>query len=245
MGEREIVVADGRVSRPAGWWSPVVHAFLEHLRGVGFDRAPRPLGFDGDREVLTHISGDSGAEGWSRVVPEEGLRGFARLLRDFHEASRGFVAPEGAEWALPPDEASGVVCHGDFGPWNVVWDGSTPVGLLDFDFARPGDPVDDVAYALEYVAPFRADAEALHWHRFTTPPDRRARIETFAGAYGLADTDGLVDAVIRRQERTVRDVAALAARGVEPQRSWVESGVLTTLRQRAEWSRAHRHLVGG
>ncbi|MBB5959993.1 hypothetical protein FHS29_006615 [Saccharothrix tamanrassetensis] len=223
----------------------MVHAFLEYLHSVGFDRVPKPLGLTGSREVLTHIPGDSGADGWARVVPDEGLRGFARLLRDFHEASRGFVVPEDAAWALPADVTGGVVCHGDFGPWNVVWDGLVPVGLLDFDFARPGDPLDDVAYALEFVAPFRSDEEAVRWLGFAGPPDRWSRIEIFAEAYGLSDTGGLVDAVVRRQEQTIRDVESLARHGVEPQRSWVDGGVLDDLRGKVEWSRANRELFGG
>ncbi|MGV9364612.1 phosphotransferase [Amycolatopsis sp. NPDC003731] len=52
-----------------------------------------------------------------------------------------------------------VVCHGDFGPWNVVWRGGQPVGILDWDYARPAPRLHDVAYALEYVAPFRDDAD--------------------------------------------------------------------------------------
>ena len=35
---------------------------------------------------------------------------------------------------------------------------------------RPGDPLDDVAYACEYVAPFRDDATCLRWHGFSAPP---------------------------------------------------------------------------
>ena len=44
-----------------------------------------------------------------------------------------------------------LVRHGDFGPWNIVWDGVTPVGLLDFEYARPGDPLDDVAERLRVL----------------------------------------------------------------------------------------------
>jgi len=125
-----------------------------------------------------------------------------------------------------PDE---LICHGDFGPWNVVWDGMTPVGLVDFDFAYPGDALDDVAYDLEYVAPFREDAHAMRWHGFTAPPDRARWIAVFAEEYGLSTVDGLVDAVIRRQRLTYQHVRALAERGLEPQRTWVIEGRLDEL----------------
>ena len=29
-----------------------------------------------------------------------------------------------------------IVCHGDFGAWNIVWDGFDPVGLLDREYAH-------------------------------------------------------------------------------------------------------------
>lgn len=54
------------------------------------------------------------------------------------------------------------------------------VGLVDWDFAHPGPALEDVAYAVEYLAPFRSDAHAVRWHGFSTAPDRRRRIEVFA-----------------------------------------------------------------
>jgi hypothetical protein len=81
-----------------------------------------------------------------------------------------------------------------------------------------------VAYALEYVAPFRDDAQAMRWQGFTGPPARARRIEVFARAYGLDTADGLVDAVIRRQMLTGVRVRELAARGLEPQRTWLAEG---------------------
>jgi len=229
-----------RVFRPAHPWTLTVHALLRHLRARGFDRVPEPLGVVDDQEVLRYVPGESGPAGWAKVVPDQGLRAFARLLREYHDATVGFVAPEGATWALPPGPGDEVVRHGDVGPWNAVWRGDAPVALLDFDFARPGTRLDDVAYALEYVAPFRSDEEALRWHAFATPPDRRGRIETFAHAYGLTDTTGLVDAVIAGQRRDIAHVRDLAARGIEPQRTWVAEGHLDDLAARVRWSETHR-----
>jgi hypothetical protein len=47
----------------------------------------------------------------------------------------------------------------------------------------------DVAYALEYVAPFRDDDTCRRWLAYPRPPDRRGRLELFARAYGLVSTD--------------------------------------------------------
>lgn len=244
MSGRGVRVVGDRVYRPAGWWTPTVHALLGYLHEVGFTRVPVPVGVVDGQEVLSFIPGESGAAGWQHAVPESGLRALARLLRDYHQATAGFVAPAGARWALSQRSArpGEVVCHGDFGPWNVVWHNAMPVGLVDFDFAQPGDQIEDVAYALEYVAPFRDDAHAMRWQGFTTPPDRARRIQVFADAYGLETVDGLVDAVIRRQQMTGRRVSALAARGLEPQRTWIAEGWLAKLTAEIEWSKNNRAL---
>jgi Phosphotransferase enzyme family len=240
-----VSIADGRVRRPAGWWTPTVHALLRHLRSAGFTEVPEPLGLDDGMETLSWIPGESGPAGWAKVVPDDGLRAFARFLRRYHEATIGFAMSDGGHWALAdwPAQPGDVICHGDFGPWNVVWRGAEPVGLVDFDFAGPGDPMLDVAYAVEYTAPFRSDEVAMRWHGFEAPPDRRHRMAVFAEAYGLPTGHMMVDAVIERQRLAISHVQQLADRNVQPQRSWVESGHLDELAARVSWSLTHRHLL--
>lgn len=222
-----------------------MHALLLHLTAEGFDAVPRPIRIADGMETLSFIPGESGVAGWAKIVPEDGLRAFARFLRGYHDATVGFEPPPtDARWAFRSGAAGPgeVICHGDFGTWNVVWRGKEPVGLLDFDFAGPGHPLLDVAYALQYAAPFCDDEESIRWHAYPEPPDRRRRIEVFAEAYGLPGSDGLVDAVIERQELDVHHVRALAARGYEPQRTWVRRGTLDDLAARVQWSRDHRSL---
>ncbi|MEU9310412.1 aminoglycoside phosphotransferase family protein [Streptomyces sp. NPDC048256] len=243
---RRVVRIGDTVHRPVQPWTPTIHALLSHLEKVGFAGAPRPLGIDDKgREVLTCIEGESGPRGWAKVVDGQGLRNFALLLRDYHDACEGFSPPPGATWAMGAGSpgADEVVCHGDFGPWNVVWQGDRPVGIIDWDFARPAPRLHDVAYALEYVAPFRDDAECLRWLRHPAPPDRRLRLEHFCGAYGLDSTVGVVDAVIAGQRANADLVRRLAEQGHEPQATWAADGLLTELDRRIAWSKAHRHLV--
>ncbi|MFE6826118.1 aminoglycoside phosphotransferase family protein [Streptomyces sp. NPDC057690] len=243
---RRVVRIGDTVRRPVQPWTPTVHALLSHLEKVGFAGAPRPLGIDDKgREVLTYIEGESGPRGWAKVVDGQGLRNLALLLRDFHDACEGFSPPPGATWATGADSPGGdeVVCHGDFGPWNVVWQGDRPVGIIDWDFARRAPRLHDVAYALEYVAPFRDDAECLRWLSHPAPPDRRLRLEHFCRAYGLDSTVGVVDAVIAGQRANAGLVRRLAEQGHEPQATWAADGLLTELDRRIAWSEAHRHLV--
>jgi aminoglycoside phosphotransferase (APT) family kinase protein len=135
-----------------------------------------------------------------------------------------------------PSNPTDIVCHGDFGPWNLVWQGNRPVGILDWDLAYPAPPRCDVVYALEHLAPFRSNAECVASMGYAAPPNRPHRVELFAEAYGLRSTADLVDDVIRTQRETFDTVQRMAAEGVEPQASWVRRGYLRILQQRIRWS---------
>ena len=230
------------VRRRAEWWTPAVHDLLRHLEQVGFDAAPRPLGYDDQgREVLTYLEGESGRDTWPLIVPDEGLAAFAHLLRRYHDAVASYHPPPETDWAygVLPMQATDIVCHGDFGPWNLVWREGKPVGILDWDLAYPGPARDDVAYALVYSVPARTDGHAMQWQGFTEPPPRRHRIEVFADAYGI-DVDGLADAIVTRQRKTSDHSRILKERGlVAP---WTTTWSIDQNDQLARWSDEHRHL---
>jgi Phosphotransferase enzyme family len=171
------------------------------------------IGTDRDADLLGYIPGVSGADGWAPAVTEDGVAAAARLLRSYHDAVRDWQPETEPVWfdgSVGMGGPGQVICHGDFGPWNIVSDGTTPVGLLDFEYGRPGDPLHDVAYACEYFVPFRDDGECLRWLRYPEPPDRRRRISTFAEAYGLDSAGGLVDRIIAVQSG-MRDLVARPA----------------------------------
>lgn len=231
--------AGSTVQRPTAFWSPAVHGLLRYLESACFP-APRLLHADGDTETLTWIDGESGADGWAHVVPEDGLRRWARFLRRYHDTVAGYRPPPGSVWSSgagtpAPDE---LICHGDFGPWNAVWRDGRPVALIDWDHARPARPLFDVAYALEYAAPFRDDEECVRWLRYPVPPDRRRRIAVFCDAYGTAAPASARALVAKQQRTTAATCANLARRGIEPQATWVREGHLAQLQARIAWTEA-------
>ncbi|HEY4315690.1 MAG TPA: phosphotransferase [Actinomycetes bacterium] len=248
---RRIVRLGDTVRRPVYPWSPTIHRLLAHLEAVGFERSPRFLGIDEQgREVLSYLEGTSGGDGvrdspargadvWAMVVPPKGLRAFAELIRDYHEAVSGFRLLD-ATWSSGEQMAEGqIVCHGDAAPWNVVWRDDKLVGLIDFDHARPGAPIDDVAYALRYIAPFYDDDECLRWLRFQDPPNRRERIRTFVRAYGLDDKNDWLAHGLRMMHRTREVCVGLADRGIQPQADWVSRGWLQRDRLEEQWVVEH------
>ncbi|GAA5012943.1 aminoglycoside phosphotransferase family protein [Actinopolymorpha pittospori] len=249
--DRHVVRAGATVRHAVQPWTPAVHALLEYLADAGFAYSPRVLGVEPgtggapDTEILTYIEGESGPDGWAKVVDEDGLRAAARLLREYHDTVASWAPERPPVWAGGATGAGGpgeVVCHGDFGPWNIVWDGVRPVGLLDWEYAAPHPPWYDVAYALEYLAPFRDDEVCVRWLRYPVPPDRRRRVAIFAEAYGLPDTAGLADSVIEIQRIGLDFVRQLAAEGHERQVTMVAEGHLDELAERIRWSEEHRHL---
>ena len=77
-------------------------------------------------------------EGLARPV----LRSCGELLRRLQQVDVGRVFPgtaAGTGW---------VVVHGDFGPNNMLFDQDTfrVTGLLDWEWAHPGDPIEDLAW---------------------------------------------------------------------------------------------------
>jgi tRNA A-37 threonylcarbamoyl transferase component Bud32 len=173
----------GTVRRPPGPNAQLARDVLLHLERAGFDAAPRWLGVDEQgRETLSWLEGETFADR-SRLHPyigdppervtfsDEQTTAVFALLRRYHDAC-------GEE----------LVCHGDFGPWNLVWRDGLPVGLIDFDRAHPGEAAEDVAYALRmFVGYGLADAD----------PDELVRRTRLAlAAYGC-DFD--VAAILERE----------------------------------------------
>lgn len=241
MAERRIVIEGDLVRRPAYPWTPTVHALLRHLRVAGLE-VPEPVSLEpaDGVEVMRRVEGVAGPDAWPLQATERGLRSAARLLRAVHDAARTFVPAPDALWAFPPSGTAETILHGDPGPWNMAWRDGLAVGIFDWDLARPGTALSDVAYAIDYLAPLRPDEDCLRWHGFTAVPDRGARMRAFLEAYGLPiDQDDAVAAVLARKRRTLEEVADLARRDLEPQRTWVADGFLDRAAEHLAWAEAN------
>ena len=80
------------------------------------------------------------------------------------EDVRGTALDRIAELLDAEGDVAGVVCHGDFGPHNILWDVDRPAGLIDLDHACIGDPAIDLApligfHGLEAVSAIAPAAE--------------------------------------------------------------------------------------
>jgi len=180
----QIKISAGRVTRPAGVWSPTVHRLLAHLRANGFTKAPTPLSLNNSEEVLTFVKGSVSDDHDARWRESDAaITSAAHLLKEYHEATQGFVESQTTNhvWSMPALSPAEVICHCDFAPYNASFDDEHVVGLFDFDAARPGPKLWDVAYAIYRWVPFCGVSKG----EVTDLAQACRRSTLFCDAYGL------------------------------------------------------------
>jgi Phosphotransferase enzyme family len=228
------------VRRAAGPWTPTIQALLAHLHIKGFP-APQPMGLDEQgREVVSFLEGRASNWPWpAALLDVSGAKQVGALLRRYHAAARDFVPPSPALWRHGPQAlaAGEVVLHGDFGPHNLIWSETDVAGVIDFELARPGDPLEDAGFAVIRVAQLRPD-EMTRPVGFAAPPDRGARLAAFADGFG-APPATLVQAALRAQAGEIERIVRLGGAGVEPWASFRRRGLEAQARAELDWLTAN------
>jgi hypothetical protein len=239
VGDEETVLAGSRlnrvvkigdtVRRPAGPWTPTVHALLRYVRERGFGIAPEPLGVDDDgREVLSYIPGSTVGDqfpwpGW--VWDDALLIEVGRATARYHQAVADFRPVGEVAWQLGPAElqAQQIVCHHDIAPYNAVVAGGRLQGIIDWDLAGPGTATSDLAFVAWQWVPLQHPviARMFGWNEVGSL-GRRVRL--LLDAYGLDRRDGFIDEVIVRMHVNRDVMLRKAAEGVEGYVALVQQG---------------------
>ncbi len=146
----------------------VEHAVLSALQA----RVPVPqiLNFSDGRLTMTFMTGIHGQELLEAGHGSGVLRACGTMLQRIHQLDTGEMTA-----ALPCSTGGGqVLVHGDYGPQNVLLDPVTLeiTGVLDWEWAHAGDPVDDLAWC-EWI---------IRMHH----PRHAGLLGTFFDAYGGA-----------------------------------------------------------
>jgi hypothetical protein len=193
-GLRSRVVRIGQtVRREVHQNTPAVKALLTHLEKEGFAAAPRWLGFDSEgRETLSYITGTAGNYPLKPyVLSESTLTRLGLLLRRFHDATVSFSLPENVVWQSAIDAKREVICHGDAGPYNIIFRNNQPIALIDFERATPGPRVWDIAFVVYRFAPLCDSPRQGFTPAFLQEIARRIRV--FLNAYRFSQNDDLFD----------------------------------------------------
>ena len=227
------------VIRPRAEHSPTIHAFLRALRTLGYTGAPEPIGLSETEEELRFVEGDVALPPypvWAQS--DEALVSVAGFLRRFHDASALVSAPflDGS-WSDAFGEPVGaVVCHLDVCLENVVFREGEAVMLLDFDFAAPSDPLDDLASMARMCVPIDDGVrrEQLAWT--TIDVGRRLRVVLDAYGASAADRATFIDRLDRSIVVAERFVRTRVKRG-EPNfvAMWESFGGEQRFTRRREW----------
>ncbi len=195
-----------------------MHALLRHLRDRGLDGVPEVHGFDGEgREVLGYLPGVT-LDPETEQPSERALVAAAAWLRRFHEAVADF-RPGRLEWRQGEQELADdeVICHNDPGLYNwVVLDGEFG-GMIDWDRAGPGCPVDDLAFLCWSGVPLLREIPA---------EDAARRLALAAQAYSGATAETLLDAVDARMALIAERWKAGIERGDPGTLALRDSGVM-------------------
>lgn len=248
VGNAGAVVRVGEhVLRPINPHSPTIHALLAHVRARDGDLVPEVVAVEPDgRERLVFIPGQVAIPPfppWSQT--DAVLASTARLLRRFHEATVGFVAPPGASWSAemadPEPGADPVVCHGDVCPENVVFRDADAVALLDFDFAAPGRRTFDLASMARMCVPIDDDKVAARTGRAGLDPVARLRVAADGYGLDLGQRVELVEVLAQQVEEGGRFVRRRVEAG-EPAfvAMWHAMGGQERFDRRRRWFAAHR-----
>lgn len=215
------------VHRQTGAWTPTVHDLLGFLKAKGFTYSPTVLGIDEkDREILEFLPGQAATRPWPpQLLKDDGLVQAAVMLRRYHAIVKDFQPAEDAEWRIgkvkmEPDQ---IIRHGDLGPWNMLWQDGVLTGLIDWDFAEPGEALTDLAQMAYYFIPFRGETG---WQEagFAERPDFRHRLEVLCKNYERFTADEVLAEIAEWLREELRRVRDLGGKGAEPWASFLRRG---------------------
>jgi len=235
------------IRRPTNRWTPAVHSLLRHLEKAGLSEIPQVLGLDEDgREILTFLPGEVAYRPWPEILHgENGLTQIGTFIRRYHEAIKDFVPPENIEWHVPDlDWQPGqIIRHGDLGPWNTLWSDGQLSGVIDWDFAEPGEPLDDVAQFAWHGVPLRGNAV---WRKvgFKDAPDVKTRLLALCTSYGANPVE-VIDSLLRLQTEEIRRIKSLGSNGIEPWKFFRERGDAEETQMESRWLESNRGRILG
>ena len=134
-----------------------------------------------------------------------------------------------------------IVKHGDLGPWNTVWQGTELAGVIDWDFAEPGEGLEDAAQMAWYSIPLRSRSQCRRCG-FETIPDLRTRLRLFCEAYGTTP-DALIASLLEVQENEMERIRRYGEQSIPPWDSFHDRGDVAEIKKEQAWLIKNQRLL--
>lgn len=177
--------------------SPSVHRVLDHLEAQGLSGVPRFIEVDSDGfEYLSYIEGtcEISPTAWQSPSMHTSAAAF---LRQLHEALSSFPIDPADSWAYAYSDTSkhDIICHNDFGLYNLITDQDDCIGVIDFDLCGPAPRLRDVAYAAYWLVPLSFHAHDMKPYTLADAASGSQRLKAFCAVYGIPLQSDLFDMV--------------------------------------------------
>ena len=88
-----------------------------------------------------------------------------------------------------------VICHNDFGLYNLVYAEKRAVGIIDFDLAGPGPRLRDVAYAAYWLTPLSLNSADQIPYAEKDLANESRRLKLLCSKYGVPPTTELIEMI--------------------------------------------------
>lgn len=215
-----------------------IHKLLMHLEKKGFFYAPKFLGIDEKgREILSFIKGEAGNDPVKAYMrSDENLKAIAKMLRLYHDAVSDFSVDSSWQSIDNTPQPYEVICHNDFALYNLIFEQTVPVGIIDFDVAGPGPRLWDIAYTLYTCVPLsrfyeQENGERVYYQSELHAQQIKERVALFINAYGEHLIGNLLDIVILRLEGLCKTIIRKAYEGDLAFQRMIEEGHLEHYRK--------------
>jgi aminoglycoside phosphotransferase len=181
--EKKVCKENDTVSRPLEPWSGNIHLLLRHFYNNALP-VPKVIKTDTTHEYLEYINGE---QIHPRKWNDEALAEAAKLVKKLHTAAKAFDYNRTMEWKpwyLRELGRPELCSHGDIAPWNIITRGNNIVGLIDWEYAGPIDPIIELARAC-WLFPQLADDDLGALYDLPSPRERGKQVRLMLDIYGL------------------------------------------------------------
>lgn len=207
--------------------SPAIHQLLRHLEAKNLPSVPRLIDRDRNYEYLSYFPGESITRPWCESFKTK--RFMIQLgvwLRDYHMAIADFRLKGNAKfnWGISQPQPDTIVCHGDLGPWNCIQHSGNFQGIIDWDLAKYGYAVDNIAELIFEFVPFRPNLKET-MGKEASDKVLFKRLEAFCQAYQHIEPNEVIRQIPIYLTQMNQDLRQQASLGVEPFASFVARGI--------------------